>query len=1083
MLFSVAMAIGVTASINAQEKDKTIQKKVINSKGNPTMIVFKKSSKYNINEAKQVLLEQVGNKNHSLKKLKAENDKLGFVHEKQQQYYRGIKVEFATYTLHSRNNMVESMTGEFYPIEKNNVTPQLTNQQAFQKAINHIGAEKYLWEFPGAAKEMDNYKKPEGELLLIPGDIINKKEARLAYKFDIYATQPLSRGYIYIDAQNGEILLYNPIIKHLSDFGHTEKVNPNKTKIQKDILEDFFVSGSAQTRYNGRKTIQTTRTADGTYTLNDAARRIYTRNANNQPASGYPYVDNYTEFTDNDNNWTSAEHSANKDNAALDAHWGASKTYDYFHDTHNRNSYDGNGAEIRSYIHVGDNYDNAFWNGSVMSYGDGSSNGSEGNGRYDALTSLDIAAHEIAHAICTNTANLAYRRESGALNEGFSDIWAAAVEHFAKGNGNDANPDPAVWLIGDEIDRRENSPALRSMSNPKAKNQPDTYGGDNWKDPNCLLPFAFNDYCGVHTNSGVINHWFYLLTVGGTGKNDVDNVYRVLGIGMEKAAKIAYRLETVYLSENSTYANARTYGITAAKDLYGENSSEVISVTNAFHAIGVGDRVDDGLPDPFVYCDATEYDPTSEYIKNIKIGSINNTSGNSPLGSVSGYSDFTKISTDLSIGKSHTITIAQEWPGGAWEDGYGVWIDYNQDGDFADDGENVWLKEAFYTTKPVKGSFIVPTTAKKGKTRMRVVMRMLGNIPEPCANKDGFFGGEAEDYTVNIISKNNDTEAPSKPTNLTVSNITQTSLRLNWKASTDNVNVTKYNIYQGTTKIESSTSTSLKISGLTANTKYSFAVKAIDAAGNTSVSSNVANTITLKEISYCNSMGQKATNEWIDFVSFGGMKNRTKSNNGYGDFTSKTATVAKGKTSKILISAGFKGKAFKERWAVWIDFNQNGLFESREKVVTRFSSRATNLVANIAIPSDAVLGKTRMRVSMKRNKPQNACSKFLFGEVEDYTINITGNINGLETLADTEVLANENNSHLIIFPNPVTSIVHVELVNKNSNANYTIMNNIGQIVKFGKTNNKIDVSNLKSGIYILKIDDNSKSLIAKFIKR
>jgi Zn-dependent metalloprotease len=97
-----------------------------------------------------------------------------------------------------------------------------------------------------------------------------------------------------------------------------------------------------------------------------------------------------------------------------------------------------------------------------------------------------------------------------------------------------------------------------------------------------------NDYCGVHTNSGVLNHWFYILTIGKTGTNDIGNSYNVTGINIDKAAKIAYRLESVYLSANSTYANARTYGIQAATDLYGAGSPEVIATTNAFYAVGVG---------------------------------------------------------------------------------------------------------------------------------------------------------------------------------------------------------------------------------------------------------------------------------------------------------------------------------------------------------------------------------------------------------------------------------------------------------------------------------------------------------------
>ncbi|WP_170245874.1 M4 family metallopeptidase, partial [Tenacibaculum adriaticum] len=588
--YAFVFSLLAVGTVNAQKNELQIKKKILDQRGNPSIVMFKKSSNYSVSQAKEAIIQDFELKNSSLKKVKINNDDLGFTHEKQQQFHKGIKVEFGQYNFHAKNGSVQSASGKIFRIEKENLTPNLSKQVAFNKAIQHTGAEKYMWEFPEASKEMDNYKKPEGELLLLPGEVIGQKDARLAYKFDIFATKPLSRGYLYIDAQNGEVLFYNAIIKHAEKFGHgseakhVDKVNKTTT------VATAFVSAIAETRYSGVKNIETALSGSN-YILSDASRKIYTRDAKHQaPGSTYPYVTNYDQFTDSDNNWTTAEHSTNKDDAALDAHWGAMMTFDYWQQEHGRNSYDGSGAQIRSYVHVDNNYDNAFWNGSVMSYGDGSSNGNEGNGNFDALTSIDVAAHEIGHAVCSYTADLAYQRESGALNEGFSDIWGAAVEHFAKGNGNDLNPSASVWLIGDEIDRRSGSAALRSMSNPTSEGQPDTYGGTNWQNPNCGTPTNLNDYCGVHTNSGVLNYWFYLLTVGGNGTNDVGDVFNVTGIGMTKAAKITYRLEANYLSPSSTFADARAGAIQAATDLYGVNSQEVISTTNAFYAVNVGEE-------------------------------------------------------------------------------------------------------------------------------------------------------------------------------------------------------------------------------------------------------------------------------------------------------------------------------------------------------------------------------------------------------------------------------------------------------------------------------------------------------------
>ena len=119
---------------------------------------------------------------------------------------------------------------------------------------------------------------------------------------------------------------------------------------------------------------------------------------------------NAVDFTDGDNFWNN---TSNLDNYATDAHWGAEMTYDYFFSMFNRNSIDGNGFALVSYVHYGNNYSNAFWDGQRMTYGDGNNN---------PFTALDITGHEITHGLTNFTANLVYQNESGALNESFSDI-------------------------------------------------------------------------------------------------------------------------------------------------------------------------------------------------------------------------------------------------------------------------------------------------------------------------------------------------------------------------------------------------------------------------------------------------------------------------------------------------------------------------------------------------------------------------------------------------------------------------------------------------------------------------------------
>ncbi|HLF52486.1 M4 family metallopeptidase [Flavobacterium sp.] len=576
-VLSVAVSL-FAFSIYAQDVDKNVKEKITDDKGKPTLITFNAKSSYKANDSQQVFKDQLGLKtNSAFIKIKSETDKLGYSHEKFQLYHQGIKVEFSTYTLHSKTGKLESMSGEFYQLDKVNTRPALTKEQAFNLALKHTGASKYLWDSPAEAIAM-NYQKPTGELVLLPlinedDKSKNSNQPRLAYKFDIYATNPVSRGDIYIDAVSGEALFYNATIKHVGENSHTPKIFIGKKDENATIsASSVLIAANAATRYSGTQSIETL-LSGSSYILSDITRGNGVQTFNMKKGTNYSAAVN---FTDADNNWTAAEYAnVNKDNGALDAHWGAEKTYDYFSSVHGRNSFDNAGAAIKSYVHYSTNYDNAYWNGSVMTYGDGSGT------YFDILTSIDVAGHEIGHAVCTKTANLAYQNESGAMNEAFSDIWGACIEYFAA-------PTKSRWLIGEDIERRAGHLALRSMSNPKSEGQPDTYGGSYWVSQVRCRPRSANDYCGVHTNSGVLNHWFYILTEGKTGTNDKGSSYSITGIGIDKAARITYRLETIYLSANSTYANARTFGIQAATDLYGAGSPEVIATTNAFYAVGVG---------------------------------------------------------------------------------------------------------------------------------------------------------------------------------------------------------------------------------------------------------------------------------------------------------------------------------------------------------------------------------------------------------------------------------------------------------------------------------------------------------------
>jgi Zn-dependent metalloprotease/chitodextrinase len=463
-------------------------------------------------------------KHYKLLQTKASYSGNNKKHIKYQVYINNIPAEFMVYNAHISDEQLISANG-FYNISNNlDVSPSISETVAFETAKNAVDAEKYLWEAPNHI----NYKKPSGMLVYLPiGD-----KLYLAYKFDIYSTKPVSRQYIYVDANTG------------------------KTILKLNRLHVADIAGTAITRYSGTCNIST-ESHSGMYRLRESGRGkgIITLNLNNTANKSLA-----TDFTDTDNFWDSKH---NNDDAAYDVHIGTEKTFDYYKNTFGRVSYDGDSSALISYVHYGSEYINAFWDGSSMNYGDGD------GVQFGPLTSTDIVAHEITHGVTEHSANLIYEGESGALNESFSDIFGVVVDFYA-------NPTQANFLMGDQIDLLSRR-GMRNMANPKEFKNPDTYKGRFWDS-------IHNE---VHVNSGVQNYWFFLLCQGGSGVNDKGIAYNVSGIGMDKAAAIAYRTLTVYLTPNSTYADACYYSIKAAEDLYGACSSELKSVAKAWYAVGL----------------------------------------------------------------------------------------------------------------------------------------------------------------------------------------------------------------------------------------------------------------------------------------------------------------------------------------------------------------------------------------------------------------------------------------------------------------------------------------------------------------
>ena len=454
---------------------------------------------------------------------KKENDHFGNNQYRYNQYYKSLKVEYGVYYVHIHDGLVESANGEFYNQIRISEVPTISKETAFAQALKFVPSKKYQENNQNGIQKM----KENGELLILP----TKSGYALAYKFDIYSLDPLKRVYIYIDANTGQKI----------------------KEINRICTADAH--GTAVTAYSGTQQITTDSISPTNFKLSalKGFGGVHTWNLNN----GTSYS-SATNFFDSNNFWN----ATSLDQYAYDAHFGAEATYDFYQSRFGRNSYDNAGAQLNSYVHYSTGFVNAFWDGTEMTYGDG--DGID----YNPLTSLDIVGHEITHAVTENTAALVYSDESGALNEAFSDCFGVTIDYFK-------NPTTANFLEGDQINI--NGIPFRNMGNPNQYNNPDTYNGLYWNNPN-----------EVHNNSGVMNYWYYLICMGGTGVNDLGNSFSINQIGLTDASAIIYRSLSIYLTPNSTYADARFYSIQAAIDLYGSCSEQVIQVTNAWYAVGVG---------------------------------------------------------------------------------------------------------------------------------------------------------------------------------------------------------------------------------------------------------------------------------------------------------------------------------------------------------------------------------------------------------------------------------------------------------------------------------------------------------------
>lgn len=506
------------------------------------------------------LSEWLGTGNdHSFKLLKQNKDELGIKHFVYEHYYKGVKVMDDMVLVHEKNGKVTYVNGEI--ITDINLSPK---QQPTSGRIKSI----ILTDLNAKGKvTISNIEE-------VITKVNNGRKAAMYHtsKVEALCMKPLKAYTYYIDNVSGAVVKKN------------------------SRVHDVDTPSTSSTYYKGNQSI-TVDSYNGQFRLKDNERNIHTMDGTTLDVDTINGgIINVQEYINPVADYTGADTKP-----PVEVHWGMKNSYDYYMARHNRNSYDGNGAKIDNYYNFdfggltgGANaaaLDTPLYGGIVcMLYGNGKILGGLLT-LMNPVVGIDVAGHEYSHLIIgrNGLGGLNYESESGAINESIADMLGTAIEFYSGSSPN--------WTIGEGIPTASflnpnPSPHMRSMSDPNNANpgpQPDTYNGTNWA--STANPTADNDHGGVHTNSGVGNYWFYLLSQGGSGTNDIGNPFNVTGITIEKAEKIIYRALTTYMTPNTTYMDAYNFTKQAVTDLYGASSNEQQQNVKAWYAVGIGNGV------------------------------------------------------------------------------------------------------------------------------------------------------------------------------------------------------------------------------------------------------------------------------------------------------------------------------------------------------------------------------------------------------------------------------------------------------------------------------------------------------------
>jgi bacillolysin len=462
-------------------------------------------------------------------------------HHRYTQYYKDLEVFGGEIIQHFKSGKLVGINGEYYEIEDFATAPLITKDMAAGLFRADLGKFSLV----------ENLAK--SKLIIYP---VKDGDYHVAYWIILNGGPGYSMTGI-IDAKTGKVLMkYSNIYTEDLTIGigygqHGEKYKfPTTFQNNKYWLKDL-----KQVRPANQYTLDF-RTFDGRY---------------------------YYVASDSDNNW-------DYDGALVSAHTFLGLTYDYYYLVLGRKGINSNNMDVVSTVHWPDpgKRDNAFWDGNEQAI----YFGEPGLLNMQSAGSLDLVAHEYSHGVSSSEYNVYYYSEPGALNESFSDIMGTAVEFYWQEPGNGLLK--ADWVIGEDSKLFFSKTGCRSLEDPNSNSQLKNagYPPSYWYPDPCHLsqevPFLYYsgslvDNGGVHVNSTIYSHAYYLLANGGTNKISGKSV---AAIGIDKATKIFYLTWTFYVGLATNFYYVKDQLLMAARDLYGSSSNEYAQTLKAMEAIG-----------------------------------------------------------------------------------------------------------------------------------------------------------------------------------------------------------------------------------------------------------------------------------------------------------------------------------------------------------------------------------------------------------------------------------------------------------------------------------------------------------------